>query len=111
MNIIEKARQVLRIESEGINSISKQLDERFEKLVELCLETLSKNGKIVLCGIGKSGQISQKLASTLSSTGSRAMFVHPVEALHGDLGMIHSDDICLALSYSGETEELLNLLP
>ena len=111
MNIIEKARQVLRIESEGINSISKQLDERFEKLVELCLETLSKNGKIVLCGIGKSGQISQKLASTLSSTGSRAMFVHPVEALHGDLGMIHSDDICLALSYSGETEELLNVLP
>ena len=111
MNIIEKARQVLKIESDGINTISNQLDERFEKLVQLCLETISKNGKIVLCGIGKSGQISQKLASTLSSTGSRAMFLHPVEALHGDLGMIHKDDICLALSYSGETEELLGVLP
>ena len=111
MNIIEKARQVLKIESDGIKTISDQLDSRFEKLVELCLETINKNGKIVLCGIGKSGQISQKLASTLSSTGSRAMFLHPVEALHGDLGMIHKDDICLALSYSGETEELLNLLP
>lgn len=111
MNIIEKARQVLQIESDGIKTISDQLDRRFEKLVELCLETINKNGKIVLCGIGKSGQISQKLASTLSSTGSRAMFLHPVEALHGDLGMIHKDDICLALSYSGETEELLNLLP
>ncbi|MCM8540493.1 MAG: KpsF/GutQ family sugar-phosphate isomerase [Lentisphaeraceae bacterium] len=111
MNIIEKARQVLKIESEGINTISDHLDERFEKLVNLCFETISKNGKIVLCGIGKSGQISQKLASTLSSTGSRSMFLHPVEALHGDLGMIHKDDICLALSYSGETDELLNLLP
>ncbi|MCM8525435.1 MAG: KpsF/GutQ family sugar-phosphate isomerase [Lentisphaeraceae bacterium] len=111
MNIIEKARQVLKIESDGINTIANQLDERFEELVKLCFETISKNGKIVLCGIGKSGQISQKLASTLSSTGSRSMFVHPVEALHGDLGMIHKDDICLALSYSGETDELLNVLP
>ena len=111
MNIIEKARQVLKIESEGIKTISDQLDSRFEKLVNLCLETINKNGKIVLCGIGKSGQISQKLASTLSSTGSRAMFLHPVEALHGDLGMIHKDDICLALSYSGETDELLGVLP
>ena len=111
MNIIEKARQVLKIESEGIRTISNQLDERFEKLVNLCFETIKKNGKIVLCGIGKSGQISQKLASTLSSTGSRSMFLHPVEALHGDLGMVHKDDICLALSYSGETDELLNVLP
>ena len=111
MNIIEKARQVLKIESDGIKTISESLDDRFEKMVELCFETLKENGKLVLCGIGKSGQIAQKLASTLSSTGSRAIFLHPVEALHGDLGMIHSDDICLALSYSGETDELLSMLP
>ena len=111
MNIIEKARQVLKIESDGIKTISDNLDERFEKMVELCFETIQQNGKLVLSGIGKSGQIAQKLASTLSSTGSRAIFLHPVEALHGDLGMIHADDICLALSYSGETDELLGMLP
>jgi arabinose-5-phosphate isomerase len=111
MNIIDKARQVLKIEAEGILAISKQLDKRFEELVDVCLNQLKKNGKIVLCGIGKSGQIAQKLASTLSSTGSRATFIHPVEAMHGDLGMIHKEDIVIALSYSGETDELMSMLP
>ncbi|MCM8537892.1 MAG: KpsF/GutQ family sugar-phosphate isomerase [Lentisphaeraceae bacterium] len=111
MDIIAKAKQVLKIESDGILSIADQLDESFVNFVEMCSETLLKNGKLVLSGIGKSGQIAQKLASTLSSTGSRATFLHPVEALHGDLGMIHKDDLFIALSYSGETDELLATLP
>ncbi|MCM8529676.1 MAG: SIS domain-containing protein, partial [Lentisphaeraceae bacterium] len=111
MDIIAKAKQVLKIESDGILSIADQLDESFVTFVEMCSETLSKNGKLVLSGIGKSGQIAQKLASTLSSTGSRSTFLHPVEALHGDLGMIHKDDLFIALSYSGETDELLATLP
>ena len=83
MTYIDKARQVLEIERDGIRRISEQLDGRFDQLVEACLDTLAKRGKIVLSGVGKSGQISQKLASTLSSTGSRACFLHPVEAMHG----------------------------
>ena len=98
MDIIAKARQVLKIEIAGIQAISDQLDERFEKLVELSQSTLENHGKLVLSGIGKSGQIAQKLASTLSSTGSRASFIHPVEALHGDLGMLHPQDIFITLS-------------
>ena len=111
MDIIAKAKQVLKIESDGIMAIADQLDESFIEFVSLCSDTLSKNGKLVLSGIGKSGQIAQKLASTLSSTGSRSSFLHPVEALHGDLGMIHKDDLFIALSYSGETDELLTTLP
>lgn len=111
MDIIAKAKQVLKIESDGILSIAEQLDESFIELVNLCTEALFNNGKLVLSGVGKSGQIAQKLASTLSSTGSRAMFLHPVEALHGDLGMVHKDDLFIALSYSGETDELLTTLP
>jgi arabinose-5-phosphate isomerase len=111
MDIIAKAKQVLQIESDGILAIADQLDQSFVDFVELCSATLKKNGKLVLSGIGKSGQIAQKLASTLSSTGSRSTFLHPVEALHGDLGMIHGDDLFIALSYSGETDELLTTLP
>ncbi len=111
MTYIDKARQVLEIERDGIRRISEQLDGRFDQLVEACLDTLAKRGKIVLSGVGKSGQISQKLASTLSSTGSRACFLHPVEAMHGDLGVLGDDDLFIALSYSGETEELLQVIP
>lgn len=111
MNYIEKAREVLKIEIEGIQKISQDLNGDFEKLVQLCLDTLKKDAKLVLSGVGKSGQIAQKLASTLSSTGSRATFLHPVEAMHGDLGILYKDDIFIALSYSGETDELLTALP
>ena len=111
MDIIGKAREVLRIEVEGIQAISNQLDERFEELAHIAYKCLQRHGKIILCGIGKSGQIAKKVASTLSSTGSRATFLHPVEAMHGDLGVIHKEDVVIALSYSGETDELLNMLP
>ena len=111
MNYIEKAREVLKIEIEGIQKISQDLNGDFENLIKLCLETLNKDAKLVLSGVGKSGQIAQKLASTLSSTGSRATYLHPVEAMHGDLGILYKDDIFIALSYSGETDELLTALP
>jgi arabinose-5-phosphate isomerase len=80
-------------------------------LVQHCLEVLERGGKLVFCGIGKSGHIGHKLAATLASTGSRAVFMHPVEAMHGDLGMLAEGDLLLAVSYSGETDELLAVLP
>ena len=107
MDIIAKARQVLQIESDGIQAIADQLDTSFEQWVHLCFKTLNNNGKLVLCGIGKSGQIAQKLASTLSSTGSRATFLHPVEAMHGDLGIIHSEDLLIHHKLHREIYSLL----
>ena len=85
MDYLPQARQVLDIESKGIQSIADQLDERFNQFVSICLKALKNKNKLVLSGVGKSGQIAQKMASTLSSTGSRAVFIHPVEAMHGDL--------------------------
>ncbi|MDD7984589.1 KpsF/GutQ family sugar-phosphate isomerase [Lentisphaera marina] len=111
MDYLPQARQVLDIESKGIQSIADQLDERFNQFVSICLKALKNKNKLVLSGIGKSGQIAQKMASTLSSTGSRAVFIHPVEAMHGDLGMMYDDDVFIGLSYSGETDELLKVIP
>jgi len=87
------------------------LDGDFSTLVKTCVETLDKGGKLVLTGIGKSGHIGAKIAATLASTGSTAVFMHPVEAMHGDLGILDSKDLLITLSYSGETEELLTTLP
>jgi arabinose-5-phosphate isomerase len=111
MDYLPQARQVLDIESKGIQSIADQLDERFNQFVSICLKALKNKNKLVLSGVGKSGQIAQKMASTLSSTGSRAVFIHPVEAMHGDLGMMYDDDVFIGLSYSGETDELLKVIP
>ncbi len=108
--IIERAREVIDIEIEGLAAVRDHLDDRFELLVALCRETLANGGKLVLTGIGKSGYIGKKMAATLSSLGSPAVFMHPVEALHGDLGMMQAFDLILALSYSGETDELLNVI-
>jgi arabinose-5-phosphate isomerase len=108
---LERADQVLRIEIEALEAIRGKLGENFVALVESCMETLDAGGKLVLCGVGKSGHIGQKLAATLSSTGSPAAFLHPVEAMHGDLGIVSAGDLLLALSYSGETDELLSMLP
>ena len=109
--ILEKAKKVIDLELEGIRCIREQLGEEFEKLVNTCRVTLDKGGKIVISGIGKSGHIGHKIAATLASTGSPALFLHPVEAMHGDLGILQKNDILLALSYSGETDELLPILP
>lgn len=109
--IIDKAREVFDIEIDALQSVKNQLDSNFEHLVESCIEVFNKGGKLVLCGVGKSGHIGKKLAATLASTGSPAVFLHPIEALHGDMGILCKKDLLIALSYSGETDELLSFLP
>jgi arabinose-5-phosphate isomerase len=111
MKRLDKARQVFDDEIAALRAVRDQLDQQFERAVELIVETLSARGKIVLVGIGKSGNIAQKIAATFTSTGTSAVVLHSVDALHGDLGIIHDSDLILALSYSGETEELIHLLP
>jgi arabinose-5-phosphate isomerase len=101
------ARKVLRTEAEAILALVDRLDGRFEQAVQILFEC---RGRVILTGMGKSGIICRKIAATLSSTGTPAFFLHPAEATHGDLGVIQSDDVVVALSYSGETEELLRLL-
>lgn len=108
---LARARDVLEIEIGGIRQVQEDLGAPFVQLVETCLEVLGKGGKIVFCGLGKSGHIGHKLAATLASTGSPAVFMHPVEAMHGDLGVLSEGDVLIALSYSGETDELLCVLP
>jgi arabinose-5-phosphate isomerase len=101
------AKRVLRIEAEAIAGLIDRLDERFEKAVELLYACKSR---VVVTGLGKSGLIGRKLAATFSSTGTPSFFLHAGEALHGDLGMLTSDDVLVAISSSGETEELVELL-
>jgi arabinose-5-phosphate isomerase len=105
------ARKVFSIELEAIRSVRALLDGAFERAVDLILDTLRRKGKIIVVGIGKSGNIGQKISATLRSTGSSSVLLNPVDALHGDLGIVNDGDVLLALSYSGESEELLNLLP
>lgn len=106
--IINQARDVLKIEAEGLLSLIDRVDNRFEEMVELICNS---KGRVVISGIGKSGIVGQKIVATLNSTGTRALFLHPVEAMHGDLGVVGKNDIFLALSNSGETEELNILIP
>ena len=101
------ARQVLEIESAAIRGLLPQLDERFDEAVELLANC---SGRVVCTGMGKSGLILKKVAATLSSTGTPALFLHPAEAIHGDLGAVTRDDVVLAASYSGATEELMRLV-
>ena len=101
------ARQVLEIEAAAVRGLIEQLDEDFDRAVELLEQT---EGRVVCTGMGKSGIIMKKLAATLSSTGTPALFLHPAEAIHGDLGMLAAGDVVLAASYSGSTEELLRLV-
>src|SRR3982751_4065580 len=102
------ARQVLDIESRAIAALSSRLGHSFVAAVE---QMLHCRGRVVVCGIGKSGHIGRKLAATLASTGTPAFFVHATEAMHGDLGMVAADDVVLMISNSGETDELVCLLP
>ncbi len=102
----EVARWVLEIEAAAISGLPAQLDESFDRAVELIL---SSTGRVVCTGMGKSGLVLRKVAATLASTGTPALFLHPAEAVHGDLGMVAPGDVVLAASYSGTTEELLRL--
>jgi len=104
---LDTARRVLRIEAEAIGELLLRLDASFEQAVELLLAC---KGRVVVIGMGKSGLIGRKIAATFSSTGTPATFLHPAEAIHGDLGMLMRDDVVLAVSYSGETEEIIALL-
>ena len=108
--ILKRAREVFDIEIQGLEAVRDNLSDSFVQLVERCRETISSGGKLVFTGVGKSGYIGKKIAATLSSVGSPSIFMHPVEARHGDLGMIQKHDLLIALSYSGETEELLVVL-
>jgi arabinose-5-phosphate isomerase len=103
-----EARRVLEIEAEAVRSLAADLDDGFDGAVEAMKSTA---GRVIVTGIGKSGIVGQKIAATLASTGTAAFFLHPTEAFHGDLGMILKGDVVLALSYSGETEEIVALLP
>ena len=101
------ARKVLETEAAAILALVDRLDERFDAAVQLLHQC---TGRVILTGMGKSGIICRKIAATLTSTGTPALFLHPAEAIHGDLGVIRGDDVIVALSYSGETDELLRLL-
>ena len=105
---LDLARQVLRIEGDAVLALIDRVDQSFLQALSLILNC---QGRVIVSGIGKSGHIARKIAATLASTGTPAYFVHPAEASHGDLGMITSDDVLIALSNSGESDELLNILP
>lgn len=107
-NAIELAREVLEIEAAAIKALITRLDEGFQRAVEIILNC---RGRVTVSGIGKSGHIARKIASTMASTGTPAYFVHPAEASHGDLGMVTRDDVFVALSNSGESAELLAIVP
>ena len=105
---IEAAKKIFEIESRVVSELSDQLDESYDLL---CEDILKMDGKLILMGIGKSGHVSQKIAATLASTGTASFFIHPTEAAHGDMGMIGKDDIVLLFSNSGETQEIISILP
>ena len=105
--MIEIGKKVLEVEAKAVKNLISRIDKQFEKAVELIYEC---KGKVVITGIGKSGLIAQKIAATFTSTGTPAIFMHPTEAVHGDLGIILDDDIVIAISYSGETKEIITLL-
>jgi arabinose-5-phosphate isomerase len=105
---LELGREVLNIEAAAVQALSQRLDEHFLHALDLIL---SCHGRVIVSGMGKSGHIARKIAATMSSTGTPAYFVHPGEASHGDLGMITSDDVIIALSYSGESQELMMIVP
>lgn len=106
--ILESARKVIRIEAEAVETLAKRLDENFAKAVLMILEC---PGRVVVTGMGKSGLICQKMAATMASTGTPAIFLHPAEGVHGDLGMLMKGDLVIAVSNSGETEEIARILP
>ncbi len=109
--LVEEGRRVLRVEAEALQSASLVLGESFAVAVETIHDSLSRGGKIVVSGVGKSGNVAQKVAATLTSTGSVAVFLHPTEALHGDLGLLAPNDVLLVFSHSGSSQEILLMLP
>jgi arabinose-5-phosphate isomerase len=107
-NIIDIAKKVLKTEADAVYALTDRLNSDFEKAVEIIFQS---KGRVVVTGMGKSGLVGKKIAATLASTGTPAFFLHPAEASHGDLGMVTSDDVIIVISNSGETEELIGLIP
>jgi len=108
---IQRAREVFATEMDALKHVEGLLDEQFDKTVQCMVDAMQSKGKVVVVGIGKSGNIGRKIAATLTSTGTTSVLLDSVDALHGDVGVVSDGDVILILSYSGETEELLNLLP
>lgn len=108
MNTLEIAKEIFEKEAQAIFDLAKNLDQNFNQAVNLMLNT---KGRCIVSGMGKSGHIGAKIAATLASTGTPSFFIHPGEALHGDLGMLTSEDVLIAISNSGETEEILKIIP
>jgi arabinose-5-phosphate isomerase len=111
MDILARARDVIGTEIDGLSRMASRLDQRMIEAIEILQQTLDRRGKLVVIGVGKSGNIGHKIAATFNSTGSTAVVLDSQNALHGDLGLLSDGDAVLALSYSGETRELLDLLP
>ena len=107
-DLLALAAEVLEIESRAVDQLKSRLDDSFTAACQVCLDTV---GRVVVTGMGKSGHIGGKIAATLASTGTPSFFMHPAEASHGDLGMITASDTLLAVSYSGETQEIVTILP
>jgi len=108
MDLIKIAQETFHIEADALHKAAQRLDQNFLDAIELILNT---KGKLIITGVGKSGLVGAKMAATFASTGTSSFFLHPTEALHGDLGMIGKEDILMAISYSGESEELTKILP
>ena len=108
VTVLARARKVLAVEAAAVSALGERLDARFVRAVELLLAC---RGKVVVTGMGKSGHVCRKIAATLASTGTPALFLHPGEGAHGDLGVVSSLDVAVAISQSGETEELIRILP
>lgn len=108
MSVIDEARRVIQVEALALTAMAERIDSSFERAVDLIL---SSTGRVIVSGMGKSGLVGQKIASTMASTGTPAFFLHPAEGIHGDLGMIMTGDVVIAISNSGETDEILRILP
>ncbi|MCE9615265.1 MAG: KpsF/GutQ family sugar-phosphate isomerase [Lentisphaerae bacterium] len=111
VDYIRRAKDVLDIELAGLQKVRDSLNAEFADAVRLILDCLTRNGKVVVTGVGKSLHIAEKIAATLASTGTTSVALNPMQAMHGDLGVVSAGDVLLALSYSGESEELLTLIP
>ncbi len=108
MTAIEEARRVIRVEADALAAMADRIDASFERAIDVIM---TSPGRVIVSGMGKSGLVGQKIASTMASTGTPAFFLHPAEGIHGDLGMIMKGDVVIAISNSGETEEILRILP
>lgn len=105
---IERGKEVIRIEAKALRALEERIDAKFDQAVEL---VFNSTGRVIATGLGKSGLVARKIVATMNSTGTAAIFLHPADAVHGDLGMVRADDVVICLSKSGDTEEILDLMP